>query len=333
MNRKEIISLIILILVVSFAGYKYINRTFTETKSKYLLDTIVEISASSRNKSINHQIDSVFVFIEKLEAKLDEYDGNSWISKLNASTTRSFPMDPDAYAILQIADSLYAMTGGSFDITIKPVFDLWGFSSESPTLPDSLLIKEEMKKVGFNRLRYDQNNIYKPTGMQLTFGAIAKGYILDRAREYMLSHNLQKGYINCRSSMTFFGSKVPQVVYIQHPRKTDDSIASFRVSNTSIGTSGDYQQFFEIDGIRYHHILDAKTGYPMPDNYSVTVVNPSAAWADGLSTALFVMEANKGLELIKRIPACNAVIYYNQNGSPVSLKTLGMKDLDLNERI
>lgn len=333
MNRKEIISLIILILVMAFAGYKYINRTFTETKSKYLLDTIVEISATSRSKGINRQIDSVFVYIEKLESKLDEYDANSWISRLNSSSGPSFPMDPDAYAILRIADSLHTMTNGSFDITIKPVFDLWGFSSESPTVPDSLLIKEEMKKVGFERVRYDKNRIYLPKGMQLTFGAIAKGYILDRAREYMLSHHLEKGYINCRSSMTFFGSKVPQVVYIQHPRKTDDSIASFRVTNMSIGTSGDYQQFFELDGVRYHHILDAKTGYPMPNNYSVTVTHSSAAWADGLSTALFVMDPNLGLDKIKSIPACNAVIYYDQNGSPVSLKTLGMKNLGLNERI
>lgn len=333
MNRKEIVSLLILILVIAFGAYKYLNRTFTETKSKYLLDTIVEISATSKSKSINHQIDSVFVYIEKLEAKLDEYDENSWISRLNASTSYSFPMDPDAYEILNIADSLYTMTGGSFDVTIKPVFDLWGFASESPTIPDSLLIREELQKVGFNRLRYDKKQIYKPAGMQFTFGAVAKGYILDKAREYMLKKGLDKGYINCRSSMTFFGSTVPQVVYIQHPRKQDDSIASFKVSNSSIGTSGDYQQFFEIEGIRYHHILDAKTGYPKPDNYSVTVTHKSAAWADGLSTALFVMEANQGMEKIKAIPDCNAIIYYNQNGSPVSLKTLGMKGLSLNERI
>ena len=333
MNRKEIISLVILILVVSFGAYKYINRTFTETKSKYLLDTIVEISATSKTKSINRQIDSVFVYIEKLESKLDEYDANSWISKLNASPSASFPMDPDAYEILTIADSLYTMTGGSFDVTIKPVFDLWGFSSETPTVPDSMLIKEELKRVGFDRIRFDPQMIYKPVGMQLTFGAIAKGYILDKAREYMIEKGLEKGYINCRSSMTFFGNAVPQVVYVQHPRKSDDSIASFKVNNSSIGTSGDYQQFFEVEGIRYHHILEAKTGYPMENNYSVTVVHPSAAWADGLSTALFVMEANQGLEKIKAIPNCNAVIYYNQNGSPVSLKTIGMKSLSFKERI
>jgi len=333
MSRKEIISLVILILVVGVGAYRYFNRSFTETKSKYLLDTIVEVSATSQSKMINRQIDSVFAYIEKLEAKLDEYDSNSLVSKINESSRTSFPMDPDIYQMLIIADSLYTLTEGSFDVTIKPVFDLWGFSSETPAVPDSNLIKDEMKKVGFKKLRFDSHRLYKPTGMKLSFGAIAKGFILDKARDYMLSLGLNKGYINCRSSMTFYGNSIPQIVYIQHPRKADDSIASFKINNTSVGTSGDYQQFFEIDGIRYHHILDAKTGYPVSNMYSVTVVNPSAAWADGYSTALFLMDPNTVIQKTKAIKDFNAVIYYDQDGSPVSLKTLGMKDLELSEKL
>ena len=121
MTKREIFSLVILILVIGFAAYKYFNRTFSSTKTRFLLDTIVDISASSKSKSVNKEIDSVFVFIERMEAKLDEYDSGSWVSKFNAMESGFFPMDEDVYEILLIADSLYTISGGTFDITIKPV--------------------------------------------------------------------------------------------------------------------------------------------------------------------------------------------------------------------
>jgi thiamine biosynthesis lipoprotein len=149
----------------------------------------------------------------------------------------------------------------------------------------------------------------------------------------MLKLGLKSGYINCRSSMTFFGSAIPEVVYIQHPRKTDDHIASFRIMNQSVGTSGDYQQFYELDGVRYHHIISPFTGYPVENVHSVTVLCKDAAWADGLSTALFLMPPEKAIEALKTIPDSNAIIYYSKDGELVSLKTVGMKDKALNEKL
>lgn len=332
MNRKEIISLIILLAVIGYGAIKYYTRSFTEVKSQYLMDTIVEISATSKNKHIGEQIDSVFAYIKTLEAKLNEYKPGSWMYQVNNSEASSHPMDADVYELLCIADSLYRMSDGAFDITIKPVWDLWGFNSEAPILPDSLQIKEKLKLVDYKKISFSRQHLNKPAGMQITFGAIAKGYILDKAREYMNSLGIQSGYINCRSSMTFFGDPLPHLVYIQHPRKPDDAIASFRIQNLSVGTSGDYQQFYEVQGKRYHHIIDPHTGYPVPDMHSVSVLCASAAWADGLSTALFLMPPHQGIEKLKALPATDAIIYYSQNDSLLSLKTPGMKKLDLNEQ-
>lgn len=341
MNRKEIVSLIVLFLVISWGAWRYFNRSYTETKTRFLLDTYVEISASSKNKNVGKDIESVFDYIEKLEAKLDEYDDDSWISKFNKLSKGTMEMDPDAYEILVLADSLYQLTDGKFDVSIKPVFDLWDFGGEQISIedstvaspPDSMEIKHQLTKVGFNRLRFNNHQITKTDSLQLSFGAIAKGYILDKAKDYMLSIGLTKGYISCRSSMILFGSSIPQVIMIQHPRKPNEEIASFRMDNLSLGTSGDYQQYFEYQGRMYHHILDSKTGYPVENTYSVTVVHPSAAWADGLSTALFLMEPVKAIELIKTIPQANAVIYYNNNGTTVSLKSKGMQELGLKENL
>ncbi|MDD2230480.1 MAG: FAD:protein FMN transferase [Candidatus Cloacimonetes bacterium] len=333
MTKKEIISLIILIAVLSFGAYKYYTRSFTEVKSQYLMDTIVEISATSKNKTIGKQIDSVFAYIKGMESKLNEFQPDSWFSKVNNSTETQFSMDADVYAMLVIADSLYKISNGTFDPTIKPVWDLWGFNSESPTIPDSLEIQKELKRVGFNRIKFDKDKLTKPIDMQIGLGAISKGYILDKAKEYMHSIGLNSGYISCRSSMTFFGNPIAQIVYIQHPRKTDDFIASFKILNKSVGTSGDYQQFFVIDNKRYQHILNPLTGYPVEDMHSVTVLTDSAAWADGLSTALFLMQPELAIEAIKKMPDTNAIIYYSRDGEIVSLKTIGITKCGLTEKI
>jgi thiamine biosynthesis lipoprotein len=333
MNRKEIFSLLILIVVVSYGAYKYFTREYTEIRSKYLLDTIVEISATSKSKNVSSEIEKTFNFIQDFESKFNEYDPTSLLAKINSSEEEHFVMDPDLYELLVIADSLWQMTDGSFDPTIKPVWDLWNFGAEEPAIPDSLLMKAELEKVDFSRLVYDKEQLYKPQGMQITFGALAKGYILDKALDYMKQSHLLKGFINSRSSMAFFGYKISPLVYIQHPRKADDSIASFKVNNLSIGTSGDYQQYFEEDDQRYHHILNAHTGLPVQNIFSVTVVAEKAVWADGLSTALFTLDPQQALEKVRTMPNTNTVIYYLQDDAIFSLKTEGMKSLNFNENL
>jgi thiamine biosynthesis lipoprotein len=228
---------------------------------------------------------------------------------------------------------LYHFTEGSFDISIKPVFDLWQFNTANPQVPDAKLIKKTLNDVGFDRIRFDRNYLYKPKGMKLTFGALAKGYILDKARAYMQSLNLYKGYIDCHSSMTFYGNSIlPEIVGIQHPRQANEVIATLQVHDNSVGTSGDYQQYFEVNGIRYHHILNAKTGYPVRDIYSVTVLNPSALVADGFSTAIFTLNPEQAIDKIKTVPKTEVIIYYLKNNAITSLKTKGIKDIIQSEK-
>jgi len=333
MTRKEIVSLAILILVISYGAYKYITREYSDVHSRYILDTIVEISAGSNSKNVTQNIFSIFDFIQVFEEKFNEYEADSYISRINNSDDEEFQMDSDLYEMLVIADSLYRITDGAFDITIKPVWDLWDFNRQDPLPPDSLLIAAELKKVGFDKLYYDQEKLIKPRGMQLSFGSMAKGYIFDTASALMQEKGLKHGFINSRSSITFFGEQMHPIVYITHPRKLDDTIASFRINNQSVGTSGDYQQYFEHEGRRYHHIIDAHTGYPVESVFSVTVIHPSAAWADGLATALFLMPPEKALDYVTGSKDTNCVIYYRQDDSIVSLKSAGMKALDFSENL
>lgn len=333
MTRKEIFSIIILIAVIAYGSYKYITREYTEVRSKYLMDTIVQVSASSKSKTVGSDIQAVFDFIQEMESKLDEFDPNSLISRINNSDEEQFEMDKDIYQLLVMAQKLYELTDGSFDATIKPVWDLWGFNLAEPQIPDSTELEESLQLVDFSKLSFDESTLYKPKGMQITFGAIAKGYIIDKAIELMHEREITRGFIDCRSSMRFFGYKLSPLIYVQHPRKEGGNIANLRANNLSIGTSGDYQQYFDIDDIRYHHIIDAKTGMPVPHIFSVTVVSPKAAWADGLATALFTIDPEHALELVKDFEETNFVIYYEKDNSIVSLKTENIKKLDFSESI
>ena len=333
MSRKEIISLVILIAVISYGAYNYLTREYSDIRSRYILDTIVEISAHSKSKTVSSDIEKVFAFIMDLQKKLDEYDPSSLISRINLSDEEDFPMDPDIFELLKISEKLYNITNGAFDPTIKPAWDLWDFGAVDATPPDSLLLQKQLELVDFSQLRFDADTLYKPKSMQITFGAIAKGYILDQAVDYMQEIGLKRGFINGRSSMSFFGYKLSPLVYIQHPRSSDDSIASLRIQNHSVGTSGDYQQYFEYEGMRYHHILDAITGQPVRDIFSITVITDSAAMADGLSTALFTLDPDETMQIISTMPDTNAVIYYLHEDSIVSLKSEGMKSLHFNESL
>ncbi len=152
MTRREIISLIILVCVIGYGAYQFVTREYTEIRSKHIMDTIVEISAHSKSKTVGSDIEDVFDFIRELQTKLDEYDPESLISQINSSSKDEFAMDPDIYELLKLSEQLWQMTDGAFDPTIKPVWDLWNFSSADPVLPDSLLIQKELEKVDFSSL-------------------------------------------------------------------------------------------------------------------------------------------------------------------------------------
>lgn len=324
MTKKDIISLLIFICVIGFGVYQYQHREYRQKKSKILLDTVVEISAKSQSKNVGAIIDSTFALISRYEDQLSEFKVGSYIWNVNHSDATEFPMNPDVYAMLVVADSLYKVTDGRYDLTIGAVSELWDWERSRLPNPDSL--KVALKTVGFDKLKFDKSKLYRPIGTKINLGSISKGYIIEKAVNYMKANGVYAGYIDCRSSIVVFDRKNrPLTIGIQHPRKPNDVIAALNLRNSAIGTSGDYQQFFELNGKRYHHILDPKTGYPVENVYSVTVVNPSVFHADALSTALFVMAPEKAIDYIKTIPNSDAIIYYQTPEGIVSLKSMGMK--------
>ena len=167
---------------------------------------------------------------------------------------------------------------------------------------DSALSLSGWKKIKL----LDENKIIKKKKVGLNFGAIAKGYAVDRAIDVLKTLGIKEALVNAGGEISVIGND--WIVGIQHPREINSIIKKIKLDGFTVATSGDYEQYFEVDGNRYHHILDPKTGYPSTGLQSVTIINKSNAFADALATAVFVMGKENGIKLIESLDDTEAMI-------------------------
>ena len=191
------------------------------------------------------------------------------------------------------------------------MWDLWDF--KSPQVPDEQEVQERLHLVNWKNVEVTQNTVFlKDRGMKLGLGGIAKGVALDEARETLLSQGVNDFMLQCGGQVLVQGNE--RIVGIRTPDGLPiEFIGKVAIKNQSISTSGDYEHYFEIDAVRYHHILDPKTGYPAKGMKSVTVISENAALGDALSTALFVMGTNKGMALVERTDGVEVLFIDSEN--------------------
>lgn len=207
-----------------------------------------------------------------------------------------------------LARRLHSDSGGYFDISIGPLTRLWGFSDKSYRLPEPTEIKAALLLVGQAAIREESASLILAPGMRLDWGGLAKGWGVDLAASALRDLGIRRGFINAGGDLFCWGKNPDGAdwrVGIQHPRQRG-YLGVLSVTGISVATSGDYQRYFEKEGVRYHHIINPRTGYPARGKQSVTVIGPQAALCDGLSTALFV-SPNPG-DILARYPDYSAII-------------------------
>jgi thiamine biosynthesis lipoprotein len=217
--------------------------------------------------------------------------------------------------LAQMVDQALRIAGateGAFDPTWHSVGRLWDFKADPPVVPDAQRIAEALERVGWNRVSVDleASTVELPAGTTIGLGGIAKGYGVDRAMAVLRQHGVEHGLVNAGGDLRTVGTEagVPWKVAIRHPRRRGELMAEVPVSNMCVVTSGDYERFFELDGVRYHHILDPRTGRPATGCMSATVIGPEASLSDALATALCVMGPERGLELVERLDRVEAMV-------------------------
>lgn len=241
-----------------------------------------------------------FQIISDLEGKFSITLSNSLVFRANNSGVID-PLDPETRHVISNALYYSQRTGGSFDITVFPVVKLWGFYNEEYRVPDRDKIREALPQIGYTNILLLSNRVVLTNGAQMDMGGVLKGYAVDRVVQHLKSRGVQAGIVNAGGNLRVFGLKPDNAVWkigIRHPRKPGELYRSIELkTEVSISTSGDYERYFTANGTRYHHIINPKTGYPASNGLaSVTVMDRSAEEADILSTALFVMGLEKGLE-------------------------------------
>lgn len=205
------------------------------------------------------------------------------------------------------------LSGGAFDISIAPVSSLWDFTSGEGTVPDSDAIKDALKRVSIQDITLDGNQLhFAQKGMELDLGALAKGYIADRIKDYLLKQGVQSAIIDLGGNVLCVGSRPdgsPFRIGLQKPfAGYSETVGSLEITGQSVVSSGIYERYFQEDGTLYHHILNPETGYPYDNGLvSVTIISEKSLDGDGLSTACFAMGLEKGMELIDRLPDIHAV--------------------------
>ena len=267
----------------------------------FLCDTVCTITAYAPQSVV----DDAMKLCRAYEQRFSKTVEGSDVWNLNHAEGKPVTVDPETAALLRLSKEIWEASGGAFDVTIAPVTALWDFTAESPTLPEPDALAAALQRVNADNLVVDGNTVTLLNGAQIDLGGIAKGYIADCAAAYLKNVGVQHACINMGGNIVVFGGKPdgsPWMIGVRDPNGTAaDSEEVVSLTDGVLVTSGNYERFFILDGVRYHHILDPKTGMPVQNGLaSVTILADDSALADALSTACFVLGGEAAQPLLKR---------------------------------
>lgn len=296
MKKYFIAAAFCIFLLAGCAGTQEVNN---ET---YALNTICSQQVYGNNAK--QAIEEVNRMLADITNTMSMNEG-SYVYAINNAAPQSAEVSQDAADVIAEAVQIAKETGGAFDPAIGAVTVLWDITG-NPRVPSKQEINEALQFVDYNGIKLDGKNIsLAKSGMKIDLGGIAKGYAADKAVEIYKKYGIESAIVNLGGNVYAYGKRQDGKDYrigIRDPLGSEgDTAAVVSVSDTSVVTSGVYERYFVKDGVTYHHIFDPKTGYPTNNGLvSVTIICKNSMKADGLSTALFVMGLDKGLEFANK---------------------------------
>lgn len=328
MNKKRVLSLVIVLtVIISCIGigiYSYDREKkypFSE-KNSYAMGTIVSQKVYG-DFSAKH-LEKGKLLITGVENVISRNIASSSISKLNKNGTVT---DGDTAQLIAECIKLSQETDGAFDVSVGRVVDLWDFGGEKEGIPSEDELKKALSAVGSVKL--DGNTVTLGRGASVDLGAVGKGLACDSVISlYRATPDCKGAIVSVGGSVGCFGSSnkkgEPWRIAVRHPRSDNEFLGVLRLSEGFVSTSGDYEKFFMNDGKRYHHILDARTGYPASSGLiSVTVICDSGLLSDALSTACFILGEEKSRELLEKYDA--SAIFVDEE---MNITTVGEADFE-----
>ncbi len=295
---------ILLILMVGLMMTACRGKGKQEFKDeRFLFGTYISITVFHEDAGeAREAMEAAFSEMERIDRKFNSHWKGSIIDQLNKEPQKGVELDDEGLMLFDEVRRVYDLTGGKFDITIEPLIQLWGFGEEDPKLPTDMKIEEALGKIDFDLVEVEGNRLSLRAPLEeIDTGAFLKGYATARAKVAIEEAGVESAFITTISSMETLGPKAegPWRIGIQDPSSSREILDIVNLDGQAMGISGDYQTFVEIEGRRYHHILDPHTGYPVEDRKLVAVICGDALLGDLYSTAFFLMEIEEVLEYVE----------------------------------
>ena len=301
-----VICVVIAVLLSVVIIQKYRLKPLKQTEM--IMGTLVEITVIPANEKAIRQ---AFEALKKVDALMSTYKEDSEISILNREGKAQ--VSEETLEVIEDAIKFSNLTDGAFDITCRPLINLWKKAKKEEKVPTEEEIEEAISLVGYQRIILEGNQIrLEKKGMQIDLGGIAKGYAVDKAIEALKKNSIKRALVNAGGDLYGLGTD-PQgekwQIGIQDPRDEDKIIDIIKVKDKAVATSGDYRRYFTLKGKRFSHIVNPKTGLTVQDvPMSVTIIGPDATTTDALATGVFVLGPEEGMRLIESLPEVEGMI-------------------------
>jgi len=272
---------------------------------------VVELWATDKAQA-NAAIEAVLAEMRRVDAAMSTYKPTSELSVVNARAAQQpIKISPELFDLLSTALEYSRATDGAFDITYASVGYLYDYRKH--VRPDEKQIAAALPGINYRHVELDRNNStvhFARAGVRVDLGGIGKGHAVDRGIAVLQARGVDHALVTAGGDSRIIGDRFgqPWVVGIRHPDRKDEVIARIPLEDAALSTSGDYERYFDENGVRYHHIIDPKTGRSASKVRSATIIGPTATRTDGLSKTAFVLGPEKAIEIYNRLDDIDAVL-------------------------
>ena len=282
-----------------------------------LMGNRFEFTVIAENKEIGNQaIEQAITEVKRIEELLSTFKTSSQANEINDQAgIKPVQVDREVLQLISRANKISAITDGAFDITYGSIDkSLWNFDLKMTSLPDQETALKTVDLINYHHVLINDEEctvMLKNKGMRIGFGGIGKGYAADKAKQILQNLGIKSGIVNAAGDLITWGEQLngsAWTIGIADPEQSNRPFSSLNISNMAIATSGNYEKFVIIDGKRYSHTIDPKTGLPVSGIKSVSIICPSAELADALATPVVVMGVKVGLNLINQLKHVECVI-------------------------
>ena len=270
----------------------------------------VELWADDQVKG-NDAIDAVMAELRRIDSLMSHYKPESQLSQINQyANERPVQVDKELFDLIKLSTHYSQITEGAFDITYASVGYLYNYPQH--IRPTEAQIRQALPAVNWRNMLLDEEHHtvrFEHPGMRIDLGGIGKGHAVDRGIDVLKARGIARALVTAGGDSRIIGDRMgrPWLVAIRHPDNPSKVVTRIPLSDSAVSTSGDYERYFDEDGVRYHHIIDPRTGHSASKVRSATILAPTATQTDGMSKTAFVLGAEKALEIINRMPEYDAV--------------------------